>query len=198
MCDIIDGCQTDHILHPVQAEGTQTNITNFFSGNIGAGAFAPRVRDQNKSKRMETALMSLHRQTLASKDQQQPISLKRHGSSILVDSASEDDEPAAITSLNGKTLPPVARKHGKVARKSKVAQPQAKKTKTKAKKNARDSDEFDDSDVSDRAGVMISGNEDVEDEMNEGSEKTQPTKSRTKSAPKKSRGITRRKRKTGD
>lgn len=141
--------------------------------------------------------MSLHRQALANKDQQQPISLKRHGSSVLLDSDSEDDEPAAITSLNGKT-PAAVPKRGKVAGKGKAARPQAKKTKTKTRKNVRDSDEFDDSDISDRANVTVFGGEDVEDETDEGAKKIQPTKSRTKTAPKKNRGVTKRKRKTDD
>lgn len=146
---------------------------------------------------METALMSLHRQALASKDEQQPISLKRHGSSVLVDSASEDDEPAPVISLNGKTSAP-ARKRGKVAGKSKLARPQTKKTKTTAKKNARDSDEFDDSDISDGAGFTMSGDQSVEDQMDEGAKKVQSTKPRVNPRPKKSRGVPKRKRKTDD
>jgi DNA excision repair protein ERCC-5 len=44
--------RTDEVLVPVikdmnrrEKEGTQANITRFFEGSIGAGAFAPRVRD---------------------------------------------------------------------------------------------------------------------------------------------------------
>ncbi|KAF2103084.1 PIN domain-like protein [Rhizodiscina lignyota] len=55
--------RTDEILVPVikdmnrrMDEGTQSNITNFFYGGVGAGAFAPRRREEGKSKRMETAL----------------------------------------------------------------------------------------------------------------------------------------------
>ena len=55
--------RTDEVLVPVikdmnrrQDEGTQANITNFFQGSTGVGAFAPRVREQMKSKRMDNAL----------------------------------------------------------------------------------------------------------------------------------------------
>ncbi|MCJ1287584.1 DNA repair protein rad2 [Xylographa opegraphella] len=67
--------RADEILVPVirdmnrrENEGTQANITQFFSGGVGAGArekssnnaFAPRRRGEGKSKRMETALGRLH------------------------------------------------------------------------------------------------------------------------------------------
>ncbi|KAF2192306.1 PIN domain-like protein [Zopfia rhizophila CBS 207.26] len=46
--------RTDEVLVPVikdmnrrEKEGTQSNITRFFDGIVGAGAFAPRVRDQD-------------------------------------------------------------------------------------------------------------------------------------------------------
>ncbi|KAB8336811.1 hypothetical protein FH972_021120 [Carpinus fangiana] len=55
--------RTDEVLVPVirdmnrrENEGTQANITNFITGGAGAGAFAPRVRGEGKSKRMEGAL----------------------------------------------------------------------------------------------------------------------------------------------
>lgn len=61
----------DEVLVPVirdmnqkQAEGTQSNITHFFEGGTGAGAFAPRKRGEGKSKRMEKAMVSLHEQAL--------------------------------------------------------------------------------------------------------------------------------------
>lgn len=54
--------RTDEILVPVikdmnrrEAEGTQSNITAFFEGGVGAGAFAPR-RKVEGSKRLESAL----------------------------------------------------------------------------------------------------------------------------------------------
>jgi DNA excision repair protein ERCC-5 len=60
---------TDEVLVPVikdmnrrENEGTQANITSYFTGRAGAGAFAPRRRDANKSKRMENAMTSLHEQ----------------------------------------------------------------------------------------------------------------------------------------
>jgi DNA excision repair protein ERCC-5 len=63
--------RTDEVLVPVirdmnqkQAEGTQSNITHFFEGSTGAGVFAPRKKVENKSKRMEKAMLSLHEQAL--------------------------------------------------------------------------------------------------------------------------------------
>ncbi|OCK73016.1 PIN domain-like protein [Lepidopterella palustris CBS 459.81] len=48
--------RTDEVLVPVirdmnrrEKEGTQSNITRFFDGAVGAGAFAPRVRDGNEA-----------------------------------------------------------------------------------------------------------------------------------------------------
>ncbi|KAL8950109.1 MAG: hypothetical protein Q9222_003836 [Ikaeria aurantiellina] len=73
--------RTDEVLVPVirdmnrrDNEGTQANITQFFSGGTGVGArpggktnanntaFAPRRRVEGKSRRMETALGRLHEQ----------------------------------------------------------------------------------------------------------------------------------------
>ncbi|KAL9026100.1 MAG: hypothetical protein Q9196_005183 [Gyalolechia fulgens] len=72
--------RTDEVLVPVirdmnrrEVEGTQANITKFFTGAIGAGArpnvkdsvnsaFAPRRRVEGKSRRMESALGRLHEQ----------------------------------------------------------------------------------------------------------------------------------------
>jgi DNA excision repair protein ERCC-5 len=58
--------RTDEVLVPVikdmnrrAAEGTQANITQFFGGGVGAGAFAPRKRAEAGSKRLETALQRI-------------------------------------------------------------------------------------------------------------------------------------------
>ena len=55
--------RTDEVLVPVikdmnrrENEGTQANITSFLGGSTGAGAFAPRARNEGKSRRMESAL----------------------------------------------------------------------------------------------------------------------------------------------
>jgi DNA excision repair protein ERCC-5 len=55
--------RTDEVLVPVikdmnrrEVEGTQSNITAFFGGSVGAGAFAPRRRTEGTSKRLENAL----------------------------------------------------------------------------------------------------------------------------------------------
>lgn len=71
--------RTDEVLVPVikdmnrrENEGTQANITQFFSGGVGVGArqdgsgggssFAPRRKAEGKSKRMQSALGRLHKQ----------------------------------------------------------------------------------------------------------------------------------------
>ena len=55
--------RTDEVLVPVirdmnrrMDEGTQSNITKFFTGGTGAGAYAPRVRIDQGSKRLGSAL----------------------------------------------------------------------------------------------------------------------------------------------
>ncbi|KAK1145352.1 DNA repair protein rad2 [Aspergillus melleus] len=60
--------RTDEVLVPVirdmnqrEQEGTQSNITNFFHGPTGAGAFAPRARPAGQS-RMEKAFSRLRRE----------------------------------------------------------------------------------------------------------------------------------------
>ncbi|PGG95978.1 DNA excision repair protein ERCC-5 [Blastomyces parvus] len=60
--------RTDEVLVPVirdmnrrEQEGTQSNITNFFQGPLGAGAFAPHRRPDKKS-RMEKAFNRLKHQ----------------------------------------------------------------------------------------------------------------------------------------
>jgi len=59
--------QCDEILVPVVkdmnkrlAEGTQSNITRYFDGSVGAGAFAPKKKEARKSKRMDQAMQKLH------------------------------------------------------------------------------------------------------------------------------------------
>ncbi|KAL4761523.1 ssDNA endodeoxyribonuclease RAD2 [Aspergillus foveolatus] len=66
--------RTDEVLVPVirdinqrEQEGTQSNITSFFSGPQGAGAFAPRVRPSGQS-RMEKAFSRLRREAGADQD----------------------------------------------------------------------------------------------------------------------------------
>ncbi|KAL4793186.1 hypothetical protein BDV19DRAFT_367151 [Aspergillus venezuelensis] len=69
--------RTDEVLVPVirdinqrEQEGTQSNITSFFSGPQGAGAFAPRVRSGGQS-RMEKAFGRLRREAGAGQDGEQ-------------------------------------------------------------------------------------------------------------------------------
>jgi len=75
--------RTDEVLLPVvkdmnrrEAEGTQSNITRFFQGGLGAGAaavegFAPRERGK-KSKRMGDAVAKLKQKTLVASSVIQP------------------------------------------------------------------------------------------------------------------------------
>lgn len=63
-----DQQRTDEVLVPVirdmnrrEQEGTQSNITNFFNGTQGVGAFAPRVRPDGKG-RMEKAFRRLRQE----------------------------------------------------------------------------------------------------------------------------------------
>ncbi|KAK8173837.1 DNA-repair protein rad13 [Phyllosticta citrichinensis] len=58
--------RTDEVLVPVirdmnrrELEGTQSNITGFFGGSVGAGAFAPRKRVEMTSKRLGNALTKM-------------------------------------------------------------------------------------------------------------------------------------------
>ncbi|KAF2755270.1 PIN domain-like protein [Pseudovirgaria hyperparasitica] len=61
--------RTDEVLVPVikdmnqrETEGTQANITSFFEGGVGAGSFAPRVREGGTSARMANALSRIRNQ----------------------------------------------------------------------------------------------------------------------------------------
>ncbi len=70
--------RTDEVLVPVikdmnrrENEGTQANITNFFTGSAGAGAFAPRRRKEGKSKRMESALGKLQERARMSRGEEE-------------------------------------------------------------------------------------------------------------------------------
>ncbi|KAI9879600.1 MAG: DNA repair protein rad2 [Pleopsidium flavum] len=68
--------RTDEVLVPVirdmnrrENEGTQANITNFFAGSAGVGAFAPRRRREGKSRRMDNALGRLQERAKMSRDE---------------------------------------------------------------------------------------------------------------------------------
>ncbi|KAG9952860.1 PIN domain-like protein, partial [Aureobasidium melanogenum] len=81
--------RTDEVLVPVikdmnrrQEEGTQANITAFFDGGIGAGAYAPRKRIEQGSKRMGSALDRMAREA------------KKKRKSGVVDDEEDYTEPA--------------------------------------------------------------------------------------------------------
>lgn len=95
--------RTDEVLVPVikdmnrrENEGTQANITQFFSGGVGVGskpsnggggAFAPRRRIEGKSKRMETALERLHARASNRTNGEEPTAA---GAAAVVNSESFD------------------------------------------------------------------------------------------------------------
>ncbi|PWY94024.1 DNA excision repair protein Rad2 [Aspergillus sclerotioniger CBS 115572] len=87
--------RTDEVLVPVirdmnrrEQEGTQSNITSFFSGPLGAGAFAPRVRSGGQT-RMEKAFSRLRQQA---GPVEQPDSPDVEGNPVAV-SALENEAP---------------------------------------------------------------------------------------------------------
>ena len=87
----------DEVLVPVikdmnrrLAEGTQSNITRFFEGGVGVGAFAPRKKEPKKSKRMDRAFQQLHR-----------ITSKRTGGAD-AHYTSEQDRPTGLTPVSMK------------------------------------------------------------------------------------------------
>lgn len=85
--------RTDEILVPVirdmnrrEQEGTQANITNFFNGPQGAGAFAPRVRSDGKS-RMDKAFSRLRQEAATTADRPS----NNENEAINVDAGSGDE-----------------------------------------------------------------------------------------------------------
>jgi DNA excision repair protein ERCC-5 len=86
--------RTDEVLVPVirdmnkrEQDGTQSNITRFMSGTVGAGAFAPRVRAEGKS-RMDKAFGRLRSEA---------ESRKRGPASNVAQSEEPDEEEAGST-----------------------------------------------------------------------------------------------------
>lgn len=82
--------RTDEVLVPVirdmnkrEQEGTQSNITRFMSGAVGAGAFAPRVRAEGKS-RMDKAFGRLRSEAES----------RKRGPSRVDAEATQSDAPA--------------------------------------------------------------------------------------------------------
>lgn len=116
--------RTDEVLVPVirdmnqkQVEGTQSNITHYFEGGTGAGAFAPRKRGEGKSKRMEKAMVSLHEQALR----------KRRGGWVEEAGANGDDGVGEVEMMEPKRK-------------------RAKRSKPRAKRKARETTEEDEED----------------------------------------------------
>jgi DNA excision repair protein ERCC-5 len=120
--------RTDEILVPVirdmnrrEQEGTQSNITRFFEGGVGAGAFAPRRRAAEGSKRLESALQKIgarargetaadgmetveaHEEpagggTAANKANNKPRAAKRRRAQAEASDESGDDDEASVES----------------------------------------------------------------------------------------------------
>ncbi|KAF3480632.1 DNA-repair protein rad13 [Arthroderma uncinatum] len=96
--------RTDEVLVPVirdvnrrEQEGTQSNITGFFQGPQGAGAFAPRQRTAGKS-RMEKAFGRLRNQAEAKQTTLDPYSNNNATEAIAsTDDAVGDDNSTAQT-----------------------------------------------------------------------------------------------------
>jgi DNA excision repair protein ERCC-5 len=102
--------RTDEVLVPVikdmnrrENEGTQANITSYFTGSTGAGAFAPRKRGTKKSKRMETAMMSLQEQAKRKRSNPEQRSDESESSS----SGHDIQIKAPRRAVLGKEQPPV-------------------------------------------------------------------------------------------
>ncbi len=141
--------RTDEILLPVirdmnrrQVEGTQANLTDFFNGTSGVGAYAPRRGKEVKSKRLNTALLSLKDQAERRKVHDQAASSSRSRQKRKATQREvitvEDDEPASLESTgtsSGEDEVVVARKKGKGSKaggkvkKEKGLVPRKKKTK---------------------------------------------------------------------
>ncbi|GFN21462.1 ssDNA endodeoxyribonuclease RAD2 [Aspergillus tubingensis] len=93
--------RTDEVLVPVirdmnrrEQEGTQSNITSFFSGPQGAGAFAPRVRSGGQT-RMEKAFSRLRQQAI-SVEQDDSIGLDSHLHDPAADGSLESPVPSNL------------------------------------------------------------------------------------------------------
>ncbi len=102
--------RTDEVLVPVirdmnrrDVEGTQANITQFFSGGVGTGttqqsansAFAPRRRVEGKSTRLETALGRLHEQArkrTIGEGEGPAVDGEVDGAEVMNDTVAEGDE----------------------------------------------------------------------------------------------------------
>ncbi|KAH0562673.1 hypothetical protein GP486_002656 [Trichoglossum hirsutum] len=115
--------RTDEVLVPVirdmnrrEDEGTQANITRYFTGSTGTGAFAPRRRDMNKSKRMENAMTSLHEQA---KRKRGGPEQRRRGESLSSSDGSEvevaGDTGVAVSAESSRKVAPRKKQHTDIA-----------------------------------------------------------------------------------
>ncbi|KAF2402798.1 PIN domain-like protein [Trichodelitschia bisporula] len=99
--------RTDEVLVPVirdmnrrETEGTQSNITAYFGGAVGAGAFAPRLRGEGPSKRLESALARIGRRARGLQGEGEdgvapaPAANKRgkRGAAVIVSDDDDDDD----------------------------------------------------------------------------------------------------------
>ncbi|KAI9726283.1 MAG: DNA repair protein rad2 [Chrysothrix sp. TS-e1954] len=105
--------RTDEVLVPVirdmnrrEDEGTQANITQFLGGGAGgakgqassgAGAFAPRVRDQGKSRRMEGALEKMAERARRKRREEVDGGQRRKGEGVSGDADAADVDVAVIS-----------------------------------------------------------------------------------------------------
>lgn len=114
--------RTDEVLVPVikdmnrrEKEGTQSNITRFFEGSVGAGAFAPRIRDagtggpsgQKKGRAAAGKRLASALTRLAEKERSRGDSEEENGNEDAAGDAEAVEmerlpEPRSLASLNRK------------------------------------------------------------------------------------------------
>jgi len=132
--------RTDQILVPIikdmnqkTAEGGQANITHFFGGGAGTGAFAPRVRPSGKSSRIEKAMELLKRKGDGEVVEEEPAKKKPMSmrERFALESGEEDEVEGATEEKVQEIEKP--KKGRKAVSKRKAPATRGKKTKVKAK-----------------------------------------------------------------
>ncbi|EFR04466.1 DNA-repair protein rad13 [Nannizzia gypsea CBS 118893] len=104
--------RTDEVLVPVirdvnrrEQEGTQSNITGFFQGPQGAGAFAPRQRTAGKS-RIEKAFGRLRNQAEARQTTLDSYANNKEDTNLPEGIATGDDNPSATSTTTKRRARP--------------------------------------------------------------------------------------------
>ena len=80
----------------MKIEGGQTNLTEFFEGNVGSGTFAPRRKVVHRSKRLSKAMDNLRKQDHSDDDVQEisprKMSTKRKRPAEVIKIESDEEE----------------------------------------------------------------------------------------------------------